>query len=96
MNIMILCFKCGSLPSFAFDMGLTRKLTMKSAWFKPVSKWDFTERHVLNRLVHNNITVIYLLIILNRFFLVYILPTTNSLDQTEKFSRGSACKIICE
>lgn len=81
-NIKVLSVKCGLL---VFDMGLTRKLNMKISLVQTLlSKWDFTDGYILNRLVYNNITIIYLFLYkifiyyLYFFFLVNILPRTNS------------------
>lgn len=57
-SIKVLSVKCGLL---VFDMGLTRKLNMKISLVQTLlSKWDFTDGYILNRLVYNNITIIYL------------------------------------
>lgn len=54
-NIKVLSVKCGSL---VFGMGLTRKLNMKISLVQTLlSKWDFTDGYILNRLVYNNINI---------------------------------------
>lgn len=70
-NIKVLSVKCGSL---VFDMGLTRRLNMKISLVQTLlSKWDFTDGYILNRLVYNNITIIYLFLYKNFIYYLYFI-----------------------